>query len=47
MTNGEMLFYGGLIGVVLFSILFIVTWAGYNRKKRKMSAKIEDELGIS
>ena len=46
-TTGEMFFYGGIAGTVLFSILFIVTWAGYNRKKKKMVAKIEDEMGMS
>jgi len=43
-TTGQLLFYGGIAGVVLFGILFILSWAIYEKKKKKLIQKIEQEL---
>lgn len=44
MTTGQLLFYGGIAGVILFGILFVVSWAVYEKKKKNLIRKIEQEL---
>ena len=44
MTKGEMLFYGGGAGIVVFSILFVACWVHYSSKKKKMAKQVEEEL---
>ena len=35
MTTGQLLFYGGIAGVILFGILFAASWAVYEKKKKE------------
>lgn len=44
MTAGQLLFYGGIAGVVLFGILFVLSWVVYEKKKKKLIKKLEQEL---
>ncbi|MBR4082986.1 MAG: hypothetical protein IKK33_01745 [Lachnospiraceae bacterium] len=44
MTKGELLFYGGIMGIVVFSILFVTCLIHYNSKKKKMAKQAEEEL---
>ena len=44
MTTGQILFYGGIAGMVLFGILFAASWAVYEKKKKKLIRRIEQEL---
>lgn len=43
LTYGQMLFYGGIAGAVLFAVLFFVLWGIFENKRRKMMKKIDDE----
>jgi len=43
LTLGEMLFYGGIAGTVFFVLLFVVLWLVYEKKKKKLIRKIEQE----
>lgn len=44
MTMGELMFYGGMGGTAVFILLFAVSWAVYERKKKQLIRKIEQEL---
>lgn len=43
MTTGELMFYGGIAGTALFAILFVASWAVFERKKKNLLRKIEQE----
>lgn len=43
MTTGQILFYGGIAGTVLFAVLFVVTWVMFEKKKKKLMGEIEKE----
>lgn len=43
MTTGQLLFYGGIAGTVLFAILTVVMWVVYENKKKKLLRDIEQE----
>lgn len=43
MTTGQILFYGGSVGVALFGLLTIVMWIVYEKKKKKLLQDIEQE----
>jgi len=44
MSKGELLFYGGMVGTALFGLLFVLSWVVYEKKKKKLIEKIEQEL---
>ena len=44
MTSGQLLFYGGIAGTVLFALLFAALWIVFEKKKKYMIEKIEQEL---
>ncbi len=43
MTTGQILFYGGIAGIVIFTLAFIISWASYEKKKKKLIKMIEEE----
>ncbi len=43
LTMGEMLFYGGIAGTAFFALLFVILWFVFERKKKKLIKKIEQE----
>lgn len=44
MTTGQLLFYGGIAGAVFFGLLFVISWAVFEKKKKKLMKRIEEEL---
>lgn len=46
MTTGQILFCGGIAGTVFFALLFVVSWVIYEKKKKSLLKKIEQELSI-
>lgn len=44
MTKGQLLFWGGIAGAIIFTVLFAVSWIMFERKKRQLMQKIEEEL---
>lgn len=44
MTTGQILFYGGIAGTVIFALLFVISWAVFEKKKKKLMKQIETEL---
>ena len=44
MVTGAVLFYGGIVGMVLSIILFITAWIVFERKKHKFLNEMEDEF---
>ena len=44
LTIGQLMFYGGIAGAVLFTVLAIVVWTLYERRKRKLLKAIENEF---
>lgn len=44
MTLGQLMFYGGIVGLILFAILIPVTWNIYESKKKSMKESIEKDL---
>lgn len=44
MTVGTIMFYGGIAGAAVFSLLLIITLATTGKKRRKMIEKIQREL---
>ena len=43
MGKGVLLFYGGIGGMILAVILFVVTWILFENKKRKFLQKMDGE----
>lgn len=44
MTTGQILFYGGIGGTAFFALVFILSWAVFEKKKKKLIRQIEQEL---
>lgn len=44
MTQGQLLFYGGMGGIVVFTIMFILCWVIFDKKKAKLIKKIDNEI---
>ena len=42
MTKGQLMFYGGMIGVVVFLLLAIIVWNVYEKKKARLLKEIEE-----
>ena len=43
MTLGQIMFYGGIAGTVIFAILAAVVWTVFEKKKRRLLRNIERE----
>lgn len=43
MTTGQLLFYGGIAGIIISIILFVVTIAVFENKKRRFLSDMEKE----
>lgn len=44
MTTGQLMFYSGIAGTLIFIVLLIVSWSVFEAKKKKLIRKIEQEL---
>ena len=44
MTEGQILFYGGIAGTAVFAVLVVIVWSIFEKKKKQLLKKIEDEL---
>lgn len=44
MTTGQIMFYGGIAGMVVFILWAIVIWTTFENKKKKLLKEIEEEL---
>lgn len=43
MTTGQLMFYGGIAGTLIFLILLFAVWGSYEKKKKKLRRQIESE----
>lgn len=44
MTQGQLLFYGGIGGIAVFTIMFVLCWIIFDKKKNKLIKKIDSEI---
>jgi|GEM_PF-3477562 len=43
LTKGEMMLYGGIVGIVLLVILSIMLVAAFRKQKKKLLKRIEED----
>lgn len=44
MTIGQMMFYGGIAGMIVFVIAAAIIWTIFEKKKKKLLSEIREEL---
>lgn len=44
LTMGELMFYGGIAGIVFFGLLFVILWLVYEWRKKRLIRKIEQDI---